>query len=214
MSLHAILEKIRESGESRVNEIETRAYAQQREILANARIESEALRKQACAEAMMPATRERARILHLARIEALRATGSLREALIDSAYERIHGYLVGIRSDVTYPEVLRRLLIEALDELKSSLAIMGKETPANQSCLEADPRDKDTLEQLLSMMDLSLPISYTLNCWGGVIAMSEDGRVMVINTLEARLEQATPFLRRYLAALFESSHSEVMNVRL
>jgi vacuolar-type H+-ATPase subunit E/Vma4 len=214
MSLHAILEKIRAAGESRVYEIETRAYAQQREILSNARLESEALRKQACTEAMMPATRERARILHLARLEALRTTGSLRESLIDSAYERIHGYLAGIRFDVTYPEVLRRLLIEALDELKSTLSIMGKQASANQCCLEADPRDKETLENLLSMMDLSLPISYTLNCWGGVIAKSEDGRVVVINTLEARLERATPFLRRFLAALFESSHSEVKNVRL
>jgi V/A-type H+-transporting ATPase subunit E len=214
MSLHAILEKIRASGESRVYEIETRAYAQQREILSSARIESEALKKQSCSEAMMPATRERARILHLARLEALRTTGTLREALIDSAHERIHGYLAGIRSDVSYQEVLRRLLVEALDELKSSFAIMGKRAPANQICLEADPRDKEILENLLGMMDLSLPIGYTLNCWGGVIAKSEDGRVVVINTLEARLERAAPFLRRYLAALFEGSPSEVKDVRL
>ena len=35
MSLHAILEAIRESGEAKVREIESRAYAQMHEMMAN-----------------------------------------------------------------------------------------------------------------------------------------------------------------------------------
>jgi len=47
-----------------------------------------------------------------------------------------------------------------------------------------------------------------LDCWGGLVAKSEDGRIVVINTLEERLERATPFLRRYLAAFFENEQLE------
>jgi vacuolar-type H+-ATPase subunit E/Vma4 len=86
--------------------------------------------------------------------------------------------------------------------------------PSNHRRLEADPRDRQLLDTLLSRMGLCLPISYTLNCWGGLIAASEDGRVVVINTVEARLERATPYLRGYLATLFECDRSEVKDVRL
>jgi vacuolar-type H+-ATPase subunit E/Vma4 len=48
-----------------------------------------------------------------------------------------------------------------------------------------------------------------MDCWGGVVAKSEDGCIVIINTLEARLERATPYLRRYLAALFESEGDDV-----
>jgi hypothetical protein len=34
----------------------------------------------------------------------------------------------------------------------------------------------------------------------------------VINTLEARLQRATPYLRRYLAALFEAAQAESPSV--
>jgi vacuolar-type H+-ATPase subunit E/Vma4 len=208
MSLHAILEVIRESGEARVREIETRAYAKQREIISSARSEAEAIQEQARNEAMLPAARERARILHQARLEALRIKGSVREAMIDSALERIHGYLAGMRSDVGYPQTLRCFLLEALGELDRSLAVGGEGAHHNQSRLKADPRDREILENLLSSLDLSLPISYTLSCWGGLTAESEDGRVVVVNTLEARLERATPYLRGYLAALFEGDPAE------
>jgi vacuolar-type H+-ATPase subunit E/Vma4 len=60
----------------------------------------------------------------------------------------------------------------------------------------------------LTDLGLTLPINYNLDCWGGLIAQSEDGRVVVINTLETRLERAIPYLRRYLAALYEEEHFE------
>jgi vacuolar-type H+-ATPase subunit E/Vma4 len=61
------------------------------------------------------------------------------------------------------------------------------------------------LEGLLLDLWLELPISYELNCWGGLIVKSEDGRVVVINSLETRLERAIPFLGHYLSALFDEA---------
>ncbi len=98
--------------------------------------------------------------------------------------------------------MFRRLTQEALDELAGSLEKPGK------ARLEADPRDQEQLESILSGIGLNLEVSYCLNCWGGIVAKSQDGQVVVINTLEARLERAAPYLRRYLAALFESEHPE------
>jgi vacuolar-type H+-ATPase subunit E/Vma4 len=206
MSLHAILEAIRDSGEARVREIEGRAYAQARQITANARLEAESVREQACADTMEPGIRERARHIQRARLEALQIAGEAREALVDAALEQCRGRLAGIRADPAYPEVLRQLIQETLAELERSQI---ESSSGGRACLEADRRDRALLGRLLDEMGLQLPVSYELECWGGLIAKSEDNRIAVINTMEARLERATPYLRRYLAALFEDEQPEI-----
>jgi vacuolar-type H+-ATPase subunit E/Vma4 len=99
---------------------------------------------------------------------------------------------------------LHTLTKEALTELASG--------GAGKAQLLADLRDRELLQNILDDLRLDLPVSYELNCWGGLIAKSEDGRVVVINTFESRLERATAFLRSHLAVLFEEEQSAVRNV--
>lgn len=201
MSLHAILEAIRESGEEKAREIENRAYAQAHEILSNARLEAEKIQEQACTASLEPAYRERTRMLHRARLEALQITGNTRKELVDAALEQARGRLAGFRTDARYPTVLRDLLLQALSELSG---IGWREIEAGSASLEADPRDRPELDALLEELHLNeLAVSYSLQCWGGLIVRNENGRVAVINTLEARLEKAIPYLRSHLAAVFE-----------
>ena len=209
MSLNAILETIRASGAAQVREIEQRAYAQAREVLVNAQLEAEQIKERTRAAAVAPAFKERARLLHRARLEALQITGNVREALVDGALEQTRGHLAGMRTDTAYPAVLRRFLQEALAELAVSIGdgLVGDRSTTTR--LEADPRDRALLNDILHDLGMNLPVSYTLNCWGGLIARSQDGRIVAINTLEARLERATPSLRRYLAALFENDLPEI-----
>jgi len=198
-----MLEAIRASGAAQVAEIEKKAYAQANRILAEARLEAEQVKATARAATVGPALRERARIIQQARLEAMQIIGDAREKMIDSALDRLHGRLASMRTDTAYNQVLRRLVQEALDELEHSLGEAG------QCKLEADPRDREDMERILQEMGRDVPVAYRLKCWGGLIAKSVDGRVVVINTLEARLERATPYLRRYLAALLESEHHEL-----
>ncbi|MGD2155773.1 MAG: V-type ATP synthase subunit E [Anaerolineales bacterium] len=202
MSLLAILEAIRSSGKDQLHKIEERAFYQTREILANARLDAEQLEDETYTAAVAPAIKERSRLLHHARLEALQIIGNVREKLVDAALERAQGYLTDARAKSSYPSILLNLVQEALTELEGSLQESGSVQ------LEADSRDREILENLLDEAGLALRVNYTLNTWGGVVAKSQDGRVVVINTLEARLERATPYLRRYLAALFENEHME------
>jgi vacuolar-type H+-ATPase subunit E/Vma4 len=210
VSLHAILEVIRSSGQAEIGEIETRAFAQARETLVNARLEAETIKEQACATAQEPGFRERTRILHRARLEALQIVGNAREELVDSAIMQTRGRLEGLRMHSIYPKVLRELLSEALDELQRAQVedecLPGSSIAAG--CLEADRRDCPLLERMLNEMDLEYPVQYNLQCWGGLVVKSADGRISVINTLEARLERATSYLRRSLAALFEERQGD------
>jgi vacuolar-type H+-ATPase subunit E/Vma4 len=202
MSLNAILEAIYLSGEAQLQEIEKHAFDQANEILANARLEAQQIEEDVCSREVMPAYRERARIVHQARSESLRIVGNAREALVDKALDRARGLMAGTRTNPVYPTVLCRLIQETLAELEGTLEDI------QLSQLEADPRDREMLEQILGDMRLNLAVDYGLNCWGGLIAKSSDGRVVIINTLEARFNRAAPFLRRYLAAFFENQEVE------
>jgi vacuolar-type H+-ATPase subunit E/Vma4 len=209
MSLHVILEAIRLSGETKVLDIENQALAQASEILANARLEAQKIKEQACASVLEPASRERARIVHRAHLEALQLLGKVRKELVDTALEQTHGRLAVIRTDPIYPRVLRRLVLESLAELDGGRVGKGEGQSITGACLDCDPRDRALIESLLQELDLDVRVNYSLRCWGGVIARSEDGLVAVINTLDARLEKITPHLRRHLAALLEEDHTTV-----
>lgn len=209
MGLHAILEAIRSAGEVSVGEIESHAYAQAHQILANGQLEAERMKEQACAAALEPASHERARLIHRARLEAMQIIGGARKELVDAALEQVRGRLAGLRSHACYPQVMRQLLLEALKELDGSEQGDSVSRPFGATCLEADPDDRALLEGLLQALELDLQVSYPLQCWGGLVAKSENGRIVVINTLEARLERAVPYLRPYLAAFFEEELSDI-----
>jgi len=196
MSLETILERIHADGEAQVQEIERETRAQVGEILADARMEAHQIEADARTAATAPAARERARILHHARLEALQVVGNVREDLVDSALVQTRERLAAIRSNSSYKEVLEDLTREALAELTTS----GRESSV---FLLADPRDKKMLESILAEMDLDMQVRFELKSWGGLVAKSEDGRVVAVNTLETRLERAAIFLRGFLAALFE-----------
>lgn len=207
MSLQAILDKIHAAGEAQVQEIERETQAQVGEILARARMEAHQIEEDARAASSLPAARERARIVHRARLEALRLFGNVREELVDSALTQTRERLATMRTNPSYADVLRKLTYEALTELIAP----GREEKAT---LVADPRDRMILEDILAELELDLGVSYDLNCWGGLIAKSEDCRIVAINTLETRLERVTVFLRGYLAAMFEEERSDAKLVEM
>ena len=203
MSLSAILDAIRVAGETQIHQIESDCNLQIQEIMQQATLRVDTNKEQARAAALAPSFGERAKIIHQARQRALQTIGNVRELIVDAALDQTKGRLAGIRTDAAYPNVLRSLVEEAILELQQTL-----KEPLGYS-LQADHRDQELLESILSDMKIKTRVSYTLESWGGLIAKSLDNRVIVINTLEARLERASPFLRRYLAAFFEDVHQKV-----
>lgn len=199
MSLQAILDAIYASGADQVREIEAHTQARVEEVLAAAESEAWRLREESRAAAAAPATAARARILYPARLEALQIVGKIREELVDTVLGQTEERLAGMRTEDLYAPMLRQLTEEALTELN------GSPHETENTRLEADPRDRELLEGILQDLGLELQLSYELGCWGGLTARSEDGRVVVVNTLETRLERGTPHLRRCLAALFEEA---------
>jgi vacuolar-type H+-ATPase subunit E/Vma4 len=208
VSLEAILQAITASGEAQESQIEEQTRAQVEEILAGARQEAMKVKTKAYNNAVAPAARERSKILHLAKLEVLHAIGGLRETLVDTALEGAASRLSSIRAQAAYREVMVRLTQESLAEIRSSFG------ENNAAFLEIDPRDRPIIDAILVEIGLNLLVKESLDCWGGLVASSEDGRVVVINTWEARLKRATPNLRRYLPGLFEDKECQTLTTAM
>jgi V/A-type H+-transporting ATPase subunit E len=203
MSLEAILDAIEAAGEAQVTQLRREAEGRAQAILAEAAQEAVAHREIAWQVALHPAAGERAQRLHQARLEALHLVASACDDLVATALAGTRQQLACLRETPAYAQVLRRLTEEALQALgKSEL----QESEA-QPCLGADPRDETIMSGILRHLALELPVHFSLNGWGGVVIRSGDGRIVVTNTLESRLERALPYLRPALAAFFSDQLS-------
>lgn len=195
MSLDGILETIRQSGQVSVHAIEARAREEADRILAEGQVAAQTIRQEARKAASHAVTADEARIIHLAKLEALQIVGHAEQKIVEEALEQAKARLARLREAREYPQLLRRLTDEALEALQGSLR------ENEQVHLHADPRDRALFTDILHDMHQDIQVSYELESWGGIRATSDDQRVVVDNTLEARLIFATPLLQRILPAL-------------
>ncbi len=208
MSLEKILDCIHADGERQAAEIRQQAEQEVRSVQAQARKEAGAIYQAARRDALRPAEGACARLRNEARFEAECLLGAASTHFIDSSLESLRRSLEHIRESDNYSEALRGLLLEILPGLN------GRVQLGQRIHLQADPRDRPLLEQLLREEGLDVPVDYCLNCWGGLIMLADceaqsESSTRVVNTLESRLERALPYLRNSLAAMFEAHTAAV-----
>lgn len=193
MSLQAILDAVLAEGASRIQQIEADAQRQAAVLLQQAHAEGEAQRDRIIALRRARALQAQTRHLQQINQQCALIVSAAREEQVDAVLACVRKHLQPVRQDADYPQVFARLVDEALETLRPSLL------EDEVSVLQVDPSD----QAVLKTVPKAPRVEYTLDCLGGVVACSADGRVVVINTLEARLQQATPYLRRYLAQVLE-----------
>lgn len=206
MSLEAILESIGAAGQADVARLRAETESRVRQTMDGAERAALGRQGEARRAALLPAAGESARLEHQAKLEALRMVGDVRERLVETALAETRRRLARVRADPDYPAILRRLTEEAIGVLGDGER--GGEY-GGRVLLECDPRDESLLRRVLDDLGLpKVPVTPSLDCWGGLAARSRDGRIVATNTLEARLELALPLLRRDLAAFFEGEIEE------
>ncbi len=205
MSLETILGLIEASGESQLAQLRQETETRIAQLLEEAKQIAIDREDEARQIALNPVAGERARRLHQARLAALNTVAIAREKLVIATLDQTRSRLMELRNETIYPRVLRGLIVEAIQVLGAEELNYTSPENGRQPWLEIDPRDEALVRDVVSDLDLSLAIKSTQNCWGGVSASSGDGRIIVTNTLEARLERALPYLRQELAAFFETA---------
>lgn len=202
MSLEAILDHIQAAGEAQAAEVLQKAESEARSILAQAHQEADAIYQAAYQGAALQAEGECARLRNQALFEANCLLGKAREDFIAATIEKLRLRLEHLRGSDAYVQAMRCFLLEILSEDNGLYPL------AERLQLQADPRDRDLLEALLREQQVEVKVDYSLQGWGGLKAFTEDRKVRIVNTLEARLDQATPYLRRELAQRYEQQTNQ------
>jgi vacuolar-type H+-ATPase subunit E/Vma4 len=202
MSLETILNTIAVSGEAELERLRQETAGQIQVIMDKASETGAARRETARLTVLQPVAGERARRLHQAKLKALKIVGEARDEVVATALAQARRHLIELRQQPAYGYLLSLLTKEAIKMIgEEELNGVGAPSPDPPE-VEADLRDKADLQPILQELGLGLTLSLTLNSWGGVRVRSGDSRVVVTNTLESRLERATPYLRQELAAFF------------
>jgi len=170
------------------------AEAETDRIEAEARQDAETIRDRHFARLRSQAHTDRVRRINEARLKVRFQVMQTKESLLTAVFDGGAGQLTQARTDSRYPDTLRHLIQEAVDELGQDIII------------RLDPRDTAAAQ---SLIPATCTVDPSLECWGGIVASTTDGQLVVDNTLEARLEQAKTLLRNDLTALIWSSEPKV-----
>jgi V/A-type H+-transporting ATPase subunit E len=95
------------------------------------------------------------------------------------AFTEAQKILLSVRSQTNYENIFRKLLKETLLELE------GEEI-----LLHIDKRDENLCKKLLAELTLNHEIVTDLTSIGGLNASTRDGKFIIFNTIESRLERA------------------------
>jgi V/A-type H+/Na+-transporting ATPase subunit E len=158
------------------------AAAEATAIVEQARSQAAALAAELAAEPEGEARAQAERTRALARMDASAAVRSAREEAFASLLAGIRAELAALRGTAYYPELFRSLLAESRAALPEAHE------------LRVDPRDLDLAMELAG----ELRVDAALGTWGGLELAGDDGRT-IRNTLEERLANAEPLLRRRFA---------------
>ncbi len=197
MSSQALLDAIEKAGKAQLAQLEQETSERVEEILAEAKETAESRREAAYREAIRPKAVERARRRHEARMAALKITAATRGQTAEMLLDQVEARLQSLREQPAYQELFRRLVEEAV-------ATLGRNEIADPATsglprLIVDGRDEPLAQKTLQALSLEMEIAPDLESWGGVVLQSGDGRIVVNNTLENRLEQLKPHLGTFIS---------------
>jgi vacuolar-type H+-ATPase subunit E/Vma4 len=184
MALADLLRAIEAEADLERAQAERAAEAEASAILARAREEAHALELALSAAQEAQARTEAALILALAERDAASAIRSAREAAFVSLLDGIRETFAALRASEAYPSLFAALLAES----RAALPVAG--------VVRIDRRDADLVWPLAG----GLGVELTLESWGGLELATDDGRTLR-NTLEERLANAEPILRRRFTEL-------------
>lgn len=203
------LNPVEPSSKTNLTKVRRETETQIRQILVQAAHKATARQEAARQALLQQAAGRRAFRLHQASLEATQITSAAYKEVLQEIIDEASQQLMTIReepaSGVFYRHLLQRLTEEAIVSLGSREIEETAMASGNLPQLLIDPRDEALMAEIAQELGLNVPIRPELDVWGGVVVRSGNGRLIIDNTLEARLEQAMPYLRQQLAAFFEAA---------
>ncbi len=112
-----------------------------------------------------------------------------KQELFQQLFNTVKERLMGLPRKAEYPRTLKKLIQEATADFPECTRI------------RVNARDTSLAKKILSELKLNLEVEPTEDFSAGLIALSADGRMSIINTLELRLERVIPLVSPQVAKI-------------
>jgi V/A-type H+-transporting ATPase subunit E len=194
MDYENLMKSMDAGAEDKLTELMQKARKTSAEIKSRALAKAAEIKKLHMDGASKAAMLERNKSFFTANSEAKKQIGSLKHELFNEAFARARERLVSARESGNYEDSFRKMAEEAVRALGESEVV-----------LHIDKRDMDLCRKVADGLGIRCEILADNSCMGGLIATTMDGKVVVHNTLESRLENAR---RRMRLEIFNMLHGD------
>ena len=197
VALEHILRAMQAQADADIAKLNRDADEQAAQLIAEAEIAARAIRARHRARVEPMLIAEAASLQNKAKLAALRAIANAREELIADALAQAEDCLAQIRASKQYAQIFRALAQEAIQAI------------GTQVIARVDPDDVVIARAAFDALGVRTEIETQAIPLGGLEVMTRDGRIVIVNTLAARLERARHILRGPVAKiLVEPSEKE------
>jgi len=174
-----LLKSVDESAEERERELVENARVTVESVRKKAREQAELIRQSQITNAEMAAAVEKNKLMYLVKAENKALLIKIREQLFASAFNDASLQLSHLRTDPEYPEIFKKLLMDAAGALGTGTFH-----------IHVDKRDEELCKKTLASVNLCADIVPDLTSAGGLVARLPDRSIIISNTVESRLERA------------------------
>ncbi len=179
MAYENLLKSVDESAQERERELLENARVTVESVRKKAREQAELIRQSQITNAEMAASVEKNKLMYLVKAENKAHLIKIREQLFSSAFNNASLQLSHLRTNPEYPEIFKKLLMDAAGALF-----------VDTFHIHVDKRDEELCRKTLASVNLRADIVPDLISDGGLVASLPDGSVIISNTVESRLERA------------------------
>ncbi|MDO9036646.1 MAG: V-type ATP synthase subunit E [Methanoregula sp.] len=176
--------------ENLLKSVDESAQERERELLENARVTIESLKKKAreqaelirqsqISDAEKSAGVEKNKLMYIAGAENKARLITVREQLFSSAFNEAKLRLSDLRNRPEYPDIFKKLTVDAAGALGADIFHV-----------HVDKRDEVLCKKTLASLNLHADIIPDLDSVGGLVVCLPDRSVIISNTVESRLERA------------------------
>lgn len=179
MAYENLLKSVDESAQEREKELLENARVNVESIKKKAREQAELIRQSQISDAEKSAGVEKNKLMYIAGAENKALLITVREQLFSSAFNEAKLKLSDLRNRPEYPDIFKKLTMDAAGSLGTDMFHV-----------HVDKRDEALCKKTFASLNFHVDIISDLNSAGGLVACLPDRSVIISNTVESRLERA------------------------
>ena len=198
MSIEQLIESVEVSAGEKITELRQKAGRDAAEITKEAEGKDGIIKKRHLDMVKRAVEMERNKSLAKIKEETRMQFTRAKDDVFKKAFSEAQKILSSARSHADYENNFRKMLHEVLLELE------GEEIQ-----MHIDKRDETLCKNILSELKLNCDVVTDITCAGGLNANTKDGRFIVFNTIESRIEKVKALLKSELFTTLYGGQSGV-----